>query len=259
MSQPSSRSPSVPSRPSLDGATRPAPTAGAGKRRSDSFDHGEAAPFVYAALKERIFDGRLPPGVRIVETAVADEFGVSRTPVREAIHRLISEGIVERTSGRGLAVVELTGEEIEDLYVTRMVLEGLAARLTAVRRSEHDLATLTAIQHAMEAALVDGDASRIARINFEFHAEIQRIAGNSTTARFMVLIHEAVRRFGTTTLALPERAASALAEHRALIDAFDDRDADRAEAIARSHIEGALRARLTILTRRRLQTKGTPE
>jgi len=223
-----------------------------GRTRSD-IGYGEAADIVYTSLKERIFDGGVRPGERIVEAAVAEYYGVSRTPVREAISRLVSEGIIERSRGRGLIVVELLEEEVEDLYVTRMVLEGLAARLAAGRRSSHDITTLEEIQDQMEVVLASGDIALTARINFVFHSEIQRIAGNRTSVRFMEQIHEALRRFGTTTFSVESWASTAVKEHRALIERIRAQDADGAESVARNHIEGALSARLALLTRRRLR------
>ena len=234
-------------------------SSSAGGRPRSDIGYGEAADMVYTSLKERVFEGGVQPGERIVETAVAEYYGVSRTPVREAISRLVNEGIIERSRGRGLVVVELLEEEVEDLYVTRMVLEGLAARLAAGRRSSHDIATLEEIQDQMDAVLASGDIPLTARINFVFHSEIQRIAGNRTSVRFMAQIHEALRRFGTTTFSVDAWARTAGQEHRALIERIRAQDADGAEAVARNHIEGALGARLTLLTRRRLRFSDTSE
>lgn len=237
--------------------TRGAPVEVAGRHRGP-LGYGEATDYVYRELKRRILNGVLPGGTRLVETAIAQDLDVSRTPVREAIHKLVSEGVVERTTSRGLVVVEITSHVAEDLYVTRMVLEGLAARLAAHRRSSHDVAALREIQGELEAALGKNDPERMARINFTFHAEIQRIAGNSTTSRFMAQIHETVQRFGQTTLALSDRAHEAMREHRELIAAIEHQDGDTAESIARTHIEGALRARLLTLTRRKLESERQP-
>lgn len=225
-------------------------------RGRGALSYGEASEYVYKELKRGILQGTLPGGTRLVETAIARDFDVSRTPVREAIQLLVAEGVVERTTSRGLIVVEVTSHMAEDVYVTRMELEGLASRLAAQRRSSHDLAALREIQDELEAAQLHGDSERMARINFAFHSEIQRIAGNSTTSRFMAQIHETVQRFGPTTLALPERAQEAMQEHRELIAALENQDGELAQAIAKRHLEGALRARLITLTRNKLNSEG---
>ena len=216
---------------------------------------GHTGEHTYAVLKQRILDGVLAPGQRLVETELARDLDISRTPVREAIQRLIVDGFIERSGNRGVIVIELTPEEIEDLYVTRAMLEGLAARLAARRMSKHEQVTLQEIQNRMEDALIANDPEHLARINFKFHSEILRIARNSTTARFMAQVHANLRRYGATTLSLPDRAATATAEHRELLAALVAHDGDAAEYIARRHIEGALIARLRLLTRRHLSTE----
>lgn len=217
--------------------------------------YGESVDYAYGILKQQVLDGRLAAGQRLVETDLADHMKISRTPVREAIQRLIVDGLVERSGARGVVVVELTAEEIEDLYVTRAALEGLAARLAAQRMSDYEQVVLQEIQDQMDATLESGDPARMALINFEFHTEILRLARNTTLLKFMGQIHDALRRYGTTTLSLPDRASRAMAEHRDLLSALMARDGDAAEHIARTHIEGALQARLRLLARHRL-TKG---
>lgn len=222
------------------------------KANGDSPGYGNTVDYAYDVLKQRVFDGTLAPNQRLVETDLARELQISRTPIREAVQRLIVDGLVERSRARGIIVVELTAEEIEDLYVTRATLEGLAARLAAQRMSNHEYVTLQEIQEQMEIVLAAKDPLRLAHINFAFHTEILRIARNATTAKFMAQIHDALRRYGTTTLSLSDRATDAIAEHRKLLAALVDRDGDTAEQVARHHIEGALRARLRLLARRRL-------
>lgn len=222
------------------------------KVEDDSPTFGHTGAHAYAVLKQRVLDGTLAPGQRLVETELARDLEVSRTPVREAIQRLIEDSLVERSGNRGVIVVELTTEEIEDLYVTRATLEGLAARLAAQRMSKHEQVTIQEIQDQLEAALDAKDSQRLARINFNLHSEILRIARNNTAAKFLAQIHASLRRYGTTTLSLPDRATVAVAEHRELLKALVAHDGDAAEQIARKHIEGALTARLRLLARRNL-------
>lgn len=217
--------------------------------------HGQTADFVYEAIKAELINGRWGEGDRLVETALAADYSVSRTPVREALQRLIVEGFLERNSGRGLTVKPLTPEEVEDLYMSRLTLEGLAARLAAQRVSPYELVTLQELHSRQIAALDEKrDPEVLAALNREFHTEILRIGRSANVARFMAQIHESLRRYGPTTLGLPDRAKVAVEEHKRLLDAIAARNEDLAEHHARVHIEAALHARLRILAQRRLDT-----
>lgn len=207
---------------------------------------------VYHRLREIIVEGQMPPGTRLVEEATAQMLGVSRTPVREAIFRLESEGLVSRDKRGGAIVAELTAGEVEDIYAVRSALEGLAARLAAGKMTQREFVRLEHMQERLEAATKANDPAALAALNFGFHEVILRATHNLTLIGFMEQIHASLRRATQTTLAYPGRAQQALAEHQALIEAFRRKDAAEAERIARQHIENAFNIRLLLNVREEL-------
>jgi len=205
---------------------------------------GTSVDFTYRILKSAIIDGALSPGTRLVEEAVASQLRVSRTPVRQAIAQLELEHLVSRVPRVGVVVSELESDQIEDVYLTRAVLEGLAARLAAQSMRTGDHAQLRYLQSKIEEAVDRGDHKAASSINFEFHNLILRAAArNETLMGFLAQIHDATRRFRESTMSLPGRGAEAVVEHRSLIEAIEKGDAVRAEEIARLHIQNALLAR----------------
>lgn len=206
-----------------------------------------AADIVSASLREAILDGEISTGRRLREEELAREFGVSRTPVREALQQLSSEGLVDTSLHQGAIVTQLTTEDILAIYVVREALEGVSARLAARRATPEHGQLLLAIVNEMETITDSGDATEFARLNLQFHAELRRAANNSHLDRFLAQIEHAVRRFGQTTFAYPGRAESTVREHRAIVEAVIQRDPERAEALAIEHMREARKLRLQML------------
>lgn len=192
----------------------------------------------YEYLKQEILDGDLQPGQKLVETSLAEKLRVSRTPIREALTRLEHDGLTERRS-RGYFVRERSPEEILDIYETRCVLEAMAGRVAADRRTDHDLRQLHWI--ADQGASVDvGDHAAMAEYNRRFHRAVWRAAHHETLLDLLQRLDLHVSRYSATTLAFPGRWAESLVEHAALLAAIEKRDAGEAESVARQHF---LRAR----------------
>lgn len=213
-------------------------------RKRFSYLH-RATDVVYNALREAILDGVLAPGTWLREETLAREFGVSRTPVREALQQLRREGLVDDSPHQGVFVGRLTVEDILAIYVVRESLEGLAARLAALRATSKDCASLQWIVDQMREA--EHAPSVLAELNLRFHAEIRRIAGNAYLDRFLTQIEHAIRRFGQTTLTYPGRPRQAIEEHQAIVTAISAGDAERAEAEAIHHMHAAREIRLRML------------
>jgi DNA-binding GntR family transcriptional regulator len=195
----------------------------------------------YARLVAEIRAGALRPGDRLIETDLADRLGISRTPVREAIRQLESDGLVTHVPRAGAVVRRLDYAEITELYEMRAVLESTAARFAARAASDVEIAELATITAEMRAAL---DARALYDANRQFHTVILNAARN----RFLVQAVEAVQKtlliLGRSTMEESARAAAAIAEHERLIAALRSRDGAEAEAAMRDHIEAAHRARL---------------
>lgn len=201
-----------------------------------------------ADLTTRLLDaidaGEFRAGQRLTEVELAARFGVSRTPVREALGRLESQGVVTRDGRRGLVVARLDYDQLGELYDLREVVEGLSARLAARRASPAEIAVLREMVEEDRAQAEDPAA--LAASNRRFHRQLHRSSHN----RYLEAMLESVRRasalLSDTTLAVPGRGAEAVAEHDRLVAAIEARDEDGAEAAARAHIQAAHRARIRV-------------
>jgi DNA-binding GntR family transcriptional regulator len=206
-----------------------------------------AADTVREALRDAILEGDLAPGERLREEELAREFCVSRTPVREALKQLHSEGLVEVSPHQGAVVASLTVEDILAIYVVREALEGVSARLAARRASPEQCSRLLAIIEEMESQAETMSPGQMAELNLRFHAELRKAAGNRYLERFLGQIEHAVRRFGHTTYAYPGRMQTSIAEHRRIVDAVVARNPEQAEALAIHHMQEARQLRLRML------------
>jgi DNA-binding GntR family transcriptional regulator len=211
---------------------------------------GSSADAVYRALVENIVSGALPSGWHLAEERLAGLFQVSRTPVREALMRLETEGLAEPDRRRGLVVGYVSAQQIMDVYIIREPLEGIAASLAARFGSPIDFAELEQINELMAQAALAQDFTRMASLNIEFHAVLARASRNQMLERFIEDIHRWVQRMPATTLAQPGRAEEAIAEHQRLIASLKASDASGAEELARLHIREALSLRMLMQPRR---------
>jgi len=204
------------------------------------------AETVYVALKRDILKGVLLPGSPLREEELGRTHQVSRTPVREALSRLETEGLASRHPRSGLVVSAQTLDEIIDLYVLREVLEGLAARLAAERRTELDLARLEMVLKAAEREQRNANKTREISLGEEFHFQIWRIAGNRPLQRAINEVHDIVQRFQPNTLSYPGRSEQSLREHFDLLEAIRSRDPAAAEKIAVEHVRQVRTTRIAI-------------
>jgi DNA-binding GntR family transcriptional regulator len=196
---------------------------------------------VYDAIRDAIVDGRIKPGEPLSENRLASEFGTSRTPIREALHRLEIEALVERLP-RGVQVRETSPEEIIDIYDVRITLEGAAARAAAERATELDRRRLRAAQAAMAAT---GDNARERAVaNRQFHEAVWAASHSPTLIDLLHRLNVHLVRYPTTTLEGDERWSAVLDEHAELLDAIDDRDPIRAREVAERHMDGAREVRM---------------
>lgn len=208
---------------------------------------GRTTDAVTDALREAILDGVLAPSTWLREDELAAAFGVSRTPVREALRRLADEGTAVKTAHHGTVVAPLSLEDILALYVVRADLEGLAARLAAQRRPAGLVAALDRVGEDMASAASDRDVAQLARLNLLWHRTLREGAANTYLDRFLGQVEHAVRRLPSSTLGAPGRAEEALREHDAVTRAIEAGDADAAEAAALAHMHRAREIRLSVL------------
>ncbi|MGH3356236.1 MAG: GntR family transcriptional regulator, partial [Nocardioidaceae bacterium] len=182
----------------------------------------------------------------LVETALAERFSVSRTPVREALRLLEHDGLVER-GRRGLQVRQHSREQIYELYEVRSLLEAAAARAAAERHTPVDAMRLEELLERMEGEQDPSGEQRV-QLNRAFHSAMWTAAHNGVLLEVIERLYLTLVRYPNTTLVAPGRWESALAEHRDLVNAILRRDADAAERISREHLETARDIRIRLVS-----------
>ncbi|MQA10564.1 MAG: FCD domain-containing protein [Pseudonocardiaceae bacterium] len=199
---------------------------------------------VYDRLRGEITSGAFQPGAPLVELVLAQRYGTSRTPIREALRRLEQDGLVER-GDRGMRVRPRSPEEILEIYEARIPLESTAAGGAAERRSEFDLVRLRRMASAM-AATDPSDPVAMAANNRAVHEAIWTASHNGTIVDLLTRLNNHLARYPATTLAVEGRWAEALREHDEIIEAIANRDRDGASELARKHMTKARDLRLQI-------------
>jgi DNA-binding GntR family transcriptional regulator len=218
---------------------RPALRAIAGSETGTSSSRAE---FVYRSLREALQSGALKPGQRIMELEVADSLAVSRTPVREALRRLESEGMLRLEPRMGLVVASISRQAMLELYVMREVLEGTAARLCARHASEPEIIELEEL--VRREARLQGRYAELSRHNRLFHDAVHRGAHNRYLQKSLAAVNDTMHLLGPSQMLLASRAEQAQSEHAELFEQIRNRDADAAEAAARRHIRSAQQLRV---------------
>ncbi len=198
-------------------------------------------PDAYQLVLEAIDVGVYKPGDRLVESDLADRFGVSRTPIREALQRLETQSLLER-DGRSLIVASLDHNQMAELYVVRSELEGLAARLAARHANDEEVAVLRAMVTADD-ALVD-DPPALARANRRFHQQIHLASHNRYLVQQLDLVHRTMALMATSSLTAQGRGQIAQGEHDGIVKAIEERDEAAAERALKDHISVAFMTRL---------------
>jgi DNA-binding GntR family transcriptional regulator len=204
-----------------------------------------SATSAYDLLLDEIEKGGLPSGTRLREADLAERFQISRTPVREALKRLETQGLVVHEPHHGAVVATLDYAETAELYLMREVLEGTAARLAAI----HATATEREILREMVARdrLLVEQPGRLAQTNRQFHQQIRNAARNRFLGRMLENMRLSLALLAGTTLGAPQRGARSVEEHAAIVDLIAAHDADGAEEAARRHIRNAFRTRIELL------------
>jgi DNA-binding GntR family transcriptional regulator len=195
-------------------------------------------------LRRRIIDGVYSPGDRLTEDRLADAFGVSRNPVREAIRVLEAEGFLVGQPRRGAVVAQISVQDVHDLFDIRLALEVLAARLVAERAGDVAGAALDEILTAAKAAAAAQQLDQLADLNTRFHAEICAYSGNALLRAMMETLHTRLQWVYRQSAKV--RAPHSWAEHEALVAAIRASDPEAAGAAARIHVLNARRTALTL-------------
>jgi DNA-binding GntR family transcriptional regulator len=201
---------------------------------------------VFESLREAIILGRLKPGERLMEIQLAEEMGVSRTPVREAIRKLELEGFVVMVPRKGAYVAGISVKDIVDVFEVRAALEGLAAGLAAERITSDEMDHLERSLLKINVSSGD-DIDAVVEGDVSFHDIIYTASRNQRLVQIITQLQEHLLRFRMTSLSQPGRTKVALDEHKAIVEAICDRNVELAQTLAREHIENAEQSLLNAL------------
>ena len=204
---------------------------------------GTGSQQIYDELRGRILHLDMPPGLDINENDLVEEFGVSRTPVREALIRLASDGFVRMLPNRGARVTPLDVDEVPELFEALELCMRATTRWAAVRRSEEDLEELRRLSRAFTAAAEADDNLGMSEVNKDFHMAVAACGGNRFVSKFYEsLLSDTLRLanlslFSTivTVISYREHFAEIIAQHERMIELIAARDADGAEELAGAH------------------------
>ena len=202
---------------------------------------------VFLQLEEEILNGTLKKGETLTEIALAERLGVSRTPLRSAIHALAEEGLVEIIPNKGATVVGVSRDDLIDIYKIRMRLEGIAAGLAAKRITADMLCTLEESVELSEFYLAKSDSDHLKELDSKFHSIIYKASGSRHIAKILTELHRNIRSYRKLSLSVPTRLDKSVKEHRAILEAVKARDAALAEKLCCEHIEAALNNLLPVI------------
>lgn len=194
---------------------------------------------VYKYIKAQIITGVYGPGETLLESKLADELGVSRTPIREAIHLLELEGLVETSAKKGAAVLGISRKDVRDIYAMRQLVEGLAARWASERLTPLELKELQKIFDLMEFYAQKQDVEEVAELDNKFHQVIYEASGSKILKLTLGNLHQYVQMARLESLKFHNRLPQTIEEHRAILKAFLDGDADAAEKALAHHAKMA--------------------
>ena len=194
---------------------------------------------VYNHIRNGILDGSYKDGDFLVETRLAEELEVSRTPIREALKQLELEGLVVSIPNRGSMVQAISENDIDDIFTIRQILEGQAAYWATQRITQEQMDKLTEKLELMEFYTKKGDANQLTRLDNEFHDIIYKASDSRMLKHILGSLHQNIRRARTSNLNLPARSNESLEEHRAIFAAMEAKDALAAKKAMEEHIKNA--------------------
>ncbi len=187
-------------------------------------------------LRQRIFAHELTPGTWIDEQKLAELYGISRTPLREALKVLASEGLVELKPRRGCYVTEISRQDLDDIFPLMAMLEGRCAAEAVGRARPADIAALRVIHDRLEAAAREGRIDAFFDANQEFHRKIQELSGNRWLLSVIQDLRKVLKLSRLHSLSLEGRLQQSLDEHRAIMLALEAGNAGQAEKVMHDHL-----------------------
>ena len=192
---------------------------------------------VFENLRTAILDGNLKAGQRLMEVQLAEQLGVSRTPIREAIRKLELEGLVVMLPRKGAYVANMSFKDLIDVLEIRATLEGLAASLATERRSDDDVVELEKLAKEFETCVREADVEGVLKKDVDFHEKIFLMANNKKLYQLITSLWEQVHRFRVTYVSNYDASLSLVDEHNRILEAIKAGDTELAKKYATEHIE----------------------
>ena len=202
-------------------------------------------------IREAIINGTFAPGERLMEIQMADEMGVSRTPVREAIRKLEMEGFVVMIPRRGTYVSNMSIKDINDVYEIRISLDTLAAGLAAERISDEELEELQRLLVKVGNAIEENDMAKVVEADIEFHDVLYKASRNERLRNIINNLREQITVIRGVSMRYPGRLKDTQEEHRRLVESIAARNVEKSQEMARIHLENAEKTLMTAMSERK--------
>lgn len=188
---------------------------------------------ILETIREAILKGTLKPGEKVAEPELAERFGISRTPIREAFRQLESEGYLTVIPRKGAVVAALSEQDVQEFYAVKSILEGYAAELAAKNLSAKEIEKLESINERLKQLAAEGDVKSFYRVHNEFHDLFLKAAGNSKLYELIQQLGMKFNRLRMASLSVAGRMAISVAEHDKLLEAFRNHDGGQAENLVK--------------------------
>lgn len=192
---------------------------------------------ILETLRDAIISGNISSGSRVSEPELAERFGISRTPIREAFRQLASEGYLTIKPRKGAVVTAYTPKDVSEFYAIKSILEGYAARLACSRLADREIDRLQGINEKLEELAEQNDIKQFFKVHNDFHELFIKGADNDKLREMINMLVTRFQRLRMTSLSLPGRMAVSVQEHQKIINAFRKRDCDLAETLVRKNAE----------------------
>jgi len=202
-----------------------------------SIDNTPLCEKIAETIREYILKGVLKPGDRLTEPKLSEMLGISRTPIREALRILETEGFVEIFPRRGAVVSEITDKDVDDIFALKVKLESLAAKLAVKNLTDEDIKRLKEINDKMEKSAKARNVSNLIKLNAEFHNVFITKSKNSRLEKFLLSLLRQFKRATAYSFTEAGRIYQVLEEHVQIVEAFEERDAEKVEKLVEKHIK----------------------
>ncbi len=212
-----------------------------GKDAKESGDKYSLRGKVYDRIREDILNGIYKEHEELKEATLGERMGVSRTPVREALRQLELEGLVEIIPNKGARVTGITKKDIEDIYQIRYLLEGLSARWATEHVTEDQLEKMEETLYLTDFHTKKGNYAQVYELDSQFHELMYEASGSKILNHILSDFHMYVTRIRKASLAMENRSKNSTEEHRAILEAIKERDADKAEMCAHTHVKSTIK------------------